>query len=185
VSNRNRKAAAARGSTLKPFYWILAVVGLVGIAVIGWITLKGSGQAAQAPIELSPEQLANAQELVKTAQGIKLGPDNARVRLLVFSDYQCPACGIYGTMVEPNLRREYVETGKVQVVYHDFPLVSLHRWAFLAARAGRCANELNKFWEFHDVMLQRNGRLPRSHPRKTSKSTRPSSGWTPRHLKPA
>jgi protein-disulfide isomerase len=154
VPARNRKAAASSGSNLKQFYWILAVIGVLGIAGIAWFTMGGGGKAAETPVELKPEDLANAQDLVKKAQSIKLGPDNAPLRILVFSDFQCPACAHYGTKVEPNLKKEYVETGKVQLVYHDYPL-SGHRWAFLAARAGRCALEQNKFWEYHDGLLTR------------------------------
>jgi protein-disulfide isomerase len=40
----------------------------------------------------------------------------------------------------------------VRYVYYDFPLIQIHQNAFLAARAGRCANEQGKFWEFHDVI---------------------------------
>ncbi len=155
MPSRHRKAAAAaRGSTLKPFYWILAIVGLAGIGGIAWVTLGGSGQAAQEPVQLPDSAYANAQDLVRAAQGIKLGSDNAPIKILVFSDFQCPACATYGTQVEPSLKKEFVETGKVQLTYFDFPLAG-HRWAFLAARAGRCAHEQNKFWEFHDVMLSR------------------------------
>ncbi|MEX2281439.1 MAG: thioredoxin domain-containing protein [Gemmatimonadota bacterium] len=155
MPSRNRKAAAARGSNLKPFYWILAGVGLLGVLGIAWVTLGGSGQAAQQPVVISDTAFANAQELVKAAQGIKIGSDNAPIKMLVFSDFQCPACAVYGTQVEPNLKKEWIEPGKVQLTYYDFPLTQMHRWAFLAARAGRCANEQSKFWQFHDIMLSR------------------------------
>ena len=155
MPSRKKKAAATSGSNLKTFYWILAVVGLAGVVGIAWVTMGGPGQAAQQPIEIPDTAYANAQELVKAAQGIKIGSDNAPIKMLVFSDFQCPACAIYGTQVEPNLKRDWIEPGKVQLTYYDFPLTQIHRWAFLAARAGRCANEQGKFWPFHDIMLSR------------------------------
>jgi protein-disulfide isomerase len=154
VAQQQRKAAAPSGSNLKTFYWILGLVGLLSVAGIAWVTLKGA-KAAQQPIELAPEAIANAQDLVKAARGIKEGSDAAPIRILVFSDYMCPACRQFTTAVEPGLRRDFIETGKVQLVYHDFPLGGAHKWSFLAARAGRCAEDQSKFWPYHDLLFAR------------------------------
>ena len=152
MAQRQRKPQPASSTNLKPFYWLLGLIALVGAGWLAVTTLKSS-RAAQEPVVLSAEALNNSQELVKQARGIKLGRDDAPVQMFVFSDYQCPACRVFTTQVEPSLRQEYINTGKVQLVYHDYPLTSMHKWAFLAARAGRCAADQNKFWEFHDHML--------------------------------
>jgi protein-disulfide isomerase len=51
--------------------------------------------------------------------------------------------------------KDYVDSGTVRFVWYDFPLVQIHKNAMLAARAGRCANEQNQFWAFHDVIFAR------------------------------
>jgi protein-disulfide isomerase len=46
-----------------------------------------------------------------------------------------------------------VDNGTVRFVWYDYPLVEIHANAMLAARAGRCANDQNQFWAYHDVMF--------------------------------
>jgi protein-disulfide isomerase len=151
-----RKAAQKKSGNVKTFYWVLGGIALIGLAAIAWVALK-PGKAATEPIQLTEEQLKDTQGLVRAAHAVTLGPDNAPVRLLVFSDFTCPACRHFSTNVEPNLKNEFVSTGKVQLKYYDFPLgpgQPAHRWGFLAARAARCAGDQNKFWEFHDALFR-------------------------------
>jgi len=78
-----------------------------------------------------------------------LGPVDAAVTVIEFSDYLCPAC-----------RKAHEATGKVKEIYKDrirwvfkdFPL-AMHKWAEKAAEAARCAGEQGKFWEYQDVLF--------------------------------
>src|SRR5262245_61480077 len=85
-----------------------------------------------------------------------VGDANAPLRILIFSDFTCPACRFFATSMEPSLREDFIKTGKLQLNYYDFPLGGSgeHRWGFLAARAARCAGDQNKFWEFHDALFR-------------------------------
>ena len=153
MATKGKKTAANRGgSNLKPFYVLLGVIAMAGLGVIAWTVMNGS-KAASEPVQIAPEKLKDVNQLVKEARGIENGQDNAPVRILVFSDYMCPACKQFTTQVEPQLRNEFINTGKVQLVYYDYPLGGNHRWSFLASRAGRCAEDQNKFWEFHDHLF--------------------------------
>jgi protein-disulfide isomerase len=154
-ANARKAAQKKSGSNVKTFYWVLGGIALFGLAAIAWVALK-PGKAATEPIQLTAEQLKDTQGLVRAAQAVTVGPDNAPVRILVFSDFTCPACRHFSTNVEPNLKSEFVSTGKVQLKYYDFPLggAGEHRWGFLAARAARCAGDQNKFWEFHDTLFR-------------------------------
>ena len=87
-----------------------------------------------------------------------LGEANAPVTIIEFSDYQCPFCGKFFTETEGQLRKEYVETGKVKLVYRDFPL-EFHPEAEPAALAADCANEQGKFWEYHDLLFTNQAEL--------------------------
>jgi protein-disulfide isomerase len=53
----------------------------------------------------------------------------------------------------PQIEKEYVETGKLRYVVRDFPLESIHKNAFKAAEATRCAGEQGKYWEMHDQLF--------------------------------
>lgn len=153
--SRSSKQQSQAGSNLKPFYIVLALIAVIGVGAIVFATKSGGGTAADDVIELPPEALSNAQELVNKSDGIKKGADNAPIKLLVFSDYMCPACQTFTSRVEPPLRAEFIENGQVQLVYYDFPLGGGHRWSFLASRAARCAGDEGKFWEYHDLLFAR------------------------------
>lgn len=138
-------------SGTQPFYGILAVVALVGIAAIAWVVMRDKkSAAADAPVVV--EGADDPQALVAKATGIIKGSDNAPAKMLVFSDFQCPACAAFSTNIEPLLADD-INSGKLQYVYYDFPLGGAHKYAFLAGRAGRCAADQNKFWEYHDVLF--------------------------------
>jgi protein-disulfide isomerase len=136
---------------LSPFYWLIGGIAVLGLAAIAWAALRS--KPAAEPVEVPAAATADANALVAAARGVKYGPDSARVRLLVFSDYQCPACQHFATNGEQSLRSEYINSGKVQLVYYDYPLTEIHKWAFMAARAGRCAEDQKKFTEYHDRLF--------------------------------
>lgn len=83
-----------------------------------------------------------------------LGKENAKVTLIEFSDYQCPFCARHFTQTEPQIKKEYIDTGKVKFYYRDFPLPQIHPGAQKAAEAARCAGDQNKYWQYHDVIFQ-------------------------------
>jgi protein-disulfide isomerase len=78
-----------------------------------------------------------------------LGPENAAVIIIEFSDYMCPACKKLHTMTS-KIRKEFQD--RVKWVYKDFPLRQ-HKGADRLAEAARCAQEQNKFWEFQDELF--------------------------------
>jgi protein-disulfide isomerase len=88
-----------------------------------------------------------------------LGRPDAPVTIVEFSDYQCPFCQRFFATTLPELKRDYIETGKVRYVFRDFPLDQLHPQARKAAEAAHCAGEHGRFWEMHDVMFQNRAAL--------------------------
>jgi protein-disulfide isomerase len=135
---------------MKNFYYVLGAIAVVGIVLIG-LTLMRQGNATMAPVA----QMAGAtsEELVQKARGVVHGDENAPVQLMVFSDYMCPGCAVFATTIEPQIRSTY--GNRVAEIYHDFPLTQIHQYSFLAARAARCAEDQNKFWELHDALFAR------------------------------
>jgi protein-disulfide isomerase len=86
------------------------------------------------------------------------GNGTARVAVIEFSDYQCPFCSRYTKDVLPQIRTDYVDTGKIKYVFRDLPL-SFHKQAFKAAEAAHCAGAQGKFWEMHDTLFQNQSAL--------------------------
>jgi len=90
---------------------------------------------------------------VSAASGAVIGNANAAVTIIEFSDFQCPFCEKFFTETYPQLKKEYIDTGKAKLVYRHFPL-SIHENAESAALAAECSKEQNKFWEYHDKLFQ-------------------------------
>jgi protein-disulfide isomerase len=81
------------------------------------------------------------------------GQANAKVTLIEFSDFQCPFCERFYRETLPLIDKDYIQTGKVRMVYRDFPLVDVHKDAQKAAEAAQCAGEQGKYWEMHDKIF--------------------------------
>ena len=88
------------------------------------------------------------------------GNDNAVLTIVEFSDYQCPFCGRHARETFPQIRRDYIDTGKLRFLSRDLPL-DFHANAFPAAEAARCAGEQKKFWELRDVLVVNAAKLSR------------------------
>ena len=83
-----------------------------------------------------------------------LGNANAKVTIIEFGDYQCPSCRLFWREIEPRLKKEYVDTGKVKLVFRDFPIKEIHPDATAAAMAAQCAADQGKYWEYHDRLFR-------------------------------
>ena len=151
---------------MKKLYIVLAAVAVVGIAAVGLSVGLGGGSAATAPVAV--EGLDDPERLVELAQGETKGDENAPVTVIEFGDFQCPGCQAFALQVKPQLELAYVESGEVQFVYYDWPVVSGHRNAFLAARASRCAADQEMYWEYHDNLFRNQARwAPMTSPAST------------------
>ena len=81
-----------------------------------------------------------------------LGRDDAPVTVVEFADYQCPFCRKFHAETFAEIKKNYIDTGKVRYVSRDLPL-DFHPNAPGAAVAARCAGEQHKFWEMRDLMV--------------------------------
>lgn len=88
----------------------------------------------------------------------ELGGRDAPVTILEFSDVQCRFCARHASQTFPQLRRDYVDTGKVRYVVHDLPL-AYHANALPAAVAARCAGEQGRYWEYREALFAQQERL--------------------------
>jgi protein-disulfide isomerase len=133
----------ARGkSPLARFYGILALVGIVGIAAIAYLATRPKNVAR----DIDPNVPAGE------AKGYLLGSATAPVTIVEFADFECPACGNFATITEPDVRARLVNTGKANFRFYDLPL-EIHKNTWQASHAAACANDQGKFWEMHDRLF--------------------------------
>ena len=152
----DRRIARETQSDMKRFYYIFGAVAVIGIGVVGFnVGNSMLSSAVTAPVELD---LADDGALVELARGVTLGDPEAQVTVVEFGDYQCPGCGAFALSVKPQLEGTLVASGEVKFVYYDFPLISIHPNAFLAARAARCSGEQDSYWEYHETLFRNQSR---------------------------
>jgi len=81
-----------------------------------------------------------------------LGPADAPVVIVMFSDFECPFCKRFRDGTLDQLMKEY--DGQIRLVYRDFPLTSIHPQAMNAAMAAECADDQGQFWAMHDLLFE-------------------------------
>lgn len=142
------------GGSLRRFYIVFGVVAAIGLVAVGWsIASHAMGQAAMEPVSL--EGTEDLRRLTEMAIPVSMGREDAPVTLLVFEDYLCSHCAVFSLQEKPQLVSEYVDSGKVRLVYYDFVLnPSKDAGDFVAARAARCANDQGRFWEYQNQLFR-------------------------------
>ena len=128
------------------------------------ITQRTAAQAAPAP---------PAMEKVSLALGsgwYSMGTDTAPVTVMEFADFQCPYCKHFHTESFAELKKNYIDTGKVRFISRDLPL-EFHSNAMNAALAARCAGEQNKYWELRDSLITNSKDLARESIAKYAQQT--------------
>ena len=122
---------------MKLRYLITGII-LTTVLIAGIIFLKKSRPA-----------IVNATSVVSSENKSK-GPSAAKVQIIEFSDFECPACRMAIPIIEEILK---TYPGQIRFSYQHFPLSS-HHFSPLAHQAAECAAMANKFWEYHDRLYQ-------------------------------
>jgi len=106
-------------------------------------------QAPQAPPEIVQ---------IKNVSGYMLGRPDAPLTMVEFTDLQCPFCNRFAITTFDQLKKDYIDTGKVRFISRDFPL-DFHPQAMPAARASRCAGDQGRFWELRGTLVKNASQL--------------------------
>ena len=143
------------------FYSVLTVfafaVGiLLGYVVWGFdparnspvVAAQAGGPVVEAPVTEEPQFVRYE---VASDGFPSIGPEDAPITIVEFSDYQCPFCRRWHEQVYQPLLNAY--PGKIKLVYRQLPLTSIHPDAFPAAEAAMCAGDQNAYWQFHDKLF--------------------------------
>ena len=118
-------------------------------AALALVLVSGAGlSAAPPPVEDAPQFV----HVNLDAREYSLGRSDAPLTLLEFTDYQCPYCRRFQAETWPQIKKNYIDTGKLRFIVRDLPL-QFHSSALPAAEAAHCAGEQGKFWEMHHALL--------------------------------
>jgi protein-disulfide isomerase len=91
--------------------------------------------------------------------GFMLGKPDAPLTMVEYTDLQCPFCRQFHITAYEQLKKEWIDTGKLRYVVRDLPIESIHPFAMPAARASRCAGEQGKVWDMRHSILVNNAQL--------------------------
>lgn len=138
------------------------LVGLLVFAafLIGLLFPKNGLQLGTATVPTGPTPPGAAGTAPQPGQKVSvsnghlpaLGNANAKVTIVEWADFRCPFCERLFRDVEPSLKKDYIDTGKVKFYFRHFAF--LGPASTVAANATECANEQNKFWDFHDYLYK-------------------------------
>ncbi len=126
---------------------LVFVMALIGVTVVGWVI------AAQRPVEgiVQVTPMPRPQAKFNAA-----GNPDAPVKIIEYSDFQCPYCRNFWRDTEEQLIDQYVKTGKVYFEYRSVGLF-IGPDSARAAEAAYCAGDQEKFWEMHDTIFANQG----------------------------
>ena len=144
----------SRASLWKGISGVLAVLLVIAIFTGGFGIGGGSGSPTGGAVaDLGGGNAPNVDMKDLIDDDAIRGDPSAPVTIVEFSDYECPFCGRFYSETLGQIESKYIETGKVKLVYKDFPL-SFHPQAQKAAEAAECAGEQGKYYEMHDLLFE-------------------------------
>ncbi|MEK0360613.1 MAG: DsbA family protein [Nitrosopumilus sp.] len=166
--NNNEKISVKKSTFNGLIIGLIVVIGVAAFFAGSYITNLNSNQISEEDLEaaIAKLELKILQNQLPTEQPnltMKISVDNdpiignpdAPITIIEFSDFQCPFCARFYTQTLPLIYEEYIEPGKVKLVFRDYPIQSIHPNAVPAAIASECANEQGKFKEMHDTLFEK------------------------------
>ncbi|MGE5375734.1 MAG: DsbA family protein [Bacteroidota bacterium] len=147
------------------FYAVLTVLAFAVGVLLGYVVWGYQPNGSQTQTAQAVNQPAGPTEAAAQATGEPkfvryniptdgfptLGPADAPITIVEFSDYQCPFCRRWHQEVYKQLLNAY--PGKIRIVYRSLPLTSIHPDAQAAAEAAMCAGEQDAYWNYHDKLF--------------------------------
>ena len=155
ISEKNSVTKDKQKQTLHaPSLTLGAIIAVICIAVV-FFGIEGASETSEQLIE--KQLIEEPKKSVQITSGTFLdngspiqGDPNAPITLIEFGDYQCHFCNVYYHNTEHKILKEYVDTGKVNIIFKDYPIIGPD--STIAALGAQCAGEQGKFWEYHNTL---------------------------------
>ncbi|MBT5023328.1 thioredoxin domain-containing protein [Candidatus Woesearchaeota archaeon] len=107
----------------------------------------------QAPSAPQPQEPIDVDEETLMDDDAIKGDLDAPVTIVEFSEFECPFCAKFYSDTYLKIKSEYIDTGKVRIVFRDFPL-GFHANAQKAAEAAECAGDQDMYYDMHDMLFE-------------------------------
>ncbi|HEU4322120.1 MAG TPA: DsbA family protein [Roseiflexaceae bacterium] len=146
-SQRGR-AVQKQGSSSRTALYIGLGVGAVAIALVLLFTLLPSGASTGTAPSTGGTLAVNPTDLSTYPSK---GQADAPITVIEYADYQCPGCAHFANQLQPSFEQKYIDTGKVRLIFHEYPLPQ-HNNAVPAAEAARCAGDQEAYWPMHKLL---------------------------------
>lgn len=140
---RSSRQTGGKGLGIKQYSLIIGIV-VVAVVIVSAFAILGQGNTQRPPFD--PGQIS---------QDKSVGPPDAPVVVVEYADFQCPFCKQFATGAEVQLRQDYVDTGRVRYVFRHMAFIGPE--SMWAAQATECANEQERFWDYHDKLFEEQG----------------------------
>jgi protein-disulfide isomerase len=131
--------------------WPLAIGLFLVLGIGGVVATRGPGAPREPPADPTAASDTSADSALLAAR--TKGSPHAPITVLEIADFQCPACRVFWRETMPLLQREYVDAGKIRVLFVNLPLVSIHPNAAAAHEFAMCAAAQDRFWPVHDMLF--------------------------------
>ena len=164
--NKNTKISVRKSSFNGLIIGLVVAVGIAAFFAGLYSSNLNSNQISEEDLQeaIAKLELKMLQNQLPTQQAkppVKISIDNdpiignpdAPITIIEFSDFQCPFCARFHVQTLPLLLEEYINQGKVKLVFRDFPIQNLHPNALPASVAAECANDQGRFKEMHDALF--------------------------------
>ena len=169
--NNNGKISVKKSTFNGLIIGLIVVVGIAAFFAGSYTSNLNSNQISEDQISVEDLDEAIAKLELKMLQNqlpteqpkpiVKISADNdpvmgdpdAPITIIEFSDFQCPFCARFDSQTLPLIFEEYIDQGKVKLVFRDFPIQSIHPNAVPASVAAECANDQGKFKDMHDILF--------------------------------
>ena len=146
------KVGPVKPASVSGFYEVPVSVGTNGQSdsAIVYVSKDGRYMFRGEIQDMNSDPLAATRQQLHLDGFASKGPADAKIILVEFADFECPACRQLDAVLRPLLQKY----PGVRLVFKDFPIEQLHPWAMTAALAGRCALQTSSeaFWKFHDAV---------------------------------
>jgi protein-disulfide isomerase len=148
------------GQTWRVRFDVLSTVVMISLAaaVVWQGRVRSSASSVAARAESVREPVPIPSDRIPISDGATRGATTASVALIEYADFECPYCAKFAQDVESALQTEYIDTGRLLLVFKHLPLPK-HQYAPAAAQAAWCAGRQSKFWEMHARLFSLGGHL--------------------------
>ena len=127
--------------------------------------------------DMSVDPFADTRSKLHVGDSPSMGPEDAKITLIEFADFECPSCRALDVVLRDLLPRH----PEVRLVFKHYPLTDIHPWAMTAAIASQCAFQQSPaaFWKIHDAIFDAQDEINPSNVRDKMQDLAKQSGLNP------